>query len=77
MRPARRRRRARLTFQNPLDGVVSIRDFQRTGVVAFAHGLPFSKVTAGRNNIQGQEASVKQDYLTNCRDAIDDLVAKL
>jgi hypothetical protein len=56
---------------------VEIRDFQTTGVVAFARGLPFSKVVAGKQSIKGQRVQVKQDYLDNSRKSIEQLVDKL
>jgi cellulose biosynthesis protein BcsQ len=58
-------------------GVVDIRDFQTTGVVAFAKGLPFSRVSAGKTSINGHRVQVKADYLANCRSAIEDLVGHL
>lgn len=58
-------------------GFVEVRDFQTTGVVAFAKGLPFSRLTAGRQSVNGQRVDVKQDYLTNARAAMDGVVAKL
>ena len=58
-------------------GFVEIRDFQTTGVVAFAKGQPFSKVVVGKQNINGHRVQVKDDYLKNAKEAIDNLVAKL
>ena len=65
------------TFQKANDGFVDIRDFQTTGVVAFAKGLPFSKVQAKKQNVVKRRVQVKQDYLDNCRKAIEALVKKL
>jgi cellulose biosynthesis protein BcsQ len=62
------------TIQN---GFVEIRDFQTTGVVAFAKGLPFSKVQVGKQTINGHRVQVKKDYLDNAKTAMDDLVAYL
>jgi len=56
---------------------VEVRDFQTTGVVAFAKGLPFSKVKVGKQSINGHRVQVKNDYLVNARGAIDALVNKL
>ncbi|EBV0400517.1 ParA family protein [Salmonella enterica subsp. enterica serovar Hadar] len=64
------------TFSNVDDGFSSIRDFQTTGVIAHAKGQPFSKVRAGKQSINGHRVQVKADYLENCRDAINSLVAK-
>lgn len=58
-------------------GFVEVRDFQTTGVVAFAKGLPFSKLPVGKQSINGHRVQVKEDYLINARKAMEDLVAKL
>ena len=65
------------SFTNVSRGFVEIRDFQTTGVVAFAKGLPFSKVEVGKQTIGGHRVQVNQDYLNNCKKAIEDLVSKL
>ena len=66
-----------VTFQSVNDATVNIRDFQTTGVVAFAKGLPFTKLRAGRHNLPGQEIQIRSDYLSNCIDSMNDLVGKL
>ena len=58
-------------------GSVEIRDFQTTGVVAFAKGLPFSKVQVGKQTINGHRVQVKEDYLENAKHAMEELVARL
>jgi cellulose biosynthesis protein BcsQ len=58
-------------------GFVEVRDFQTTGVVAFAKGLPFSKVQVGKQSINGHRVQVKKDYLDNANDAMKGLVAYL
>lgn len=58
-------------------GFVEVRDFQTTGVVAFAKGLPFSKLPVGKQSINGHRVQVKEDYLVNAKKAMEDLVAKL
>jgi cellulose biosynthesis protein BcsQ len=65
------------TFGNVADGFVEIRDFQTTGVVAFAKGQPFSKVQVGKQTIGGHRVQVKGEYLTNAKSAMSGLVAKL
>jgi hypothetical protein len=65
------------TFANVTDGFVGIRDFQTTGVVAFAKGQPFSKVTSGKQTIGGHRVQVKPEYLANAKTAMAGLVAKL
>ncbi|WP_237763012.1 ParA family protein [Paenibacillus sp. A3] len=65
------------TYSKLYDGFVNIKDFQTTGVVAFAEGTPFSKVITGRHYIMGNEIHIKREYLDSCILAINDLVAKL
>ena len=65
------------SFKTIDSGLVDIRDFQTTGVVAFAKGIPFSKVQAGKTSINGHRVQVKADYLSNCVKAIESLVAHL
>jgi cellulose biosynthesis protein BcsQ len=65
------------TFNKIKDGFAEIRDFQTTGVVAFAKGLPFSKVTVGKQTINGHRVQVKELYLSNAKEAIKELVAHL
>ena len=65
------------TFGNIDDGFVEVRDFQTTGVVAFAKGLPFSEVQVGKQSINGHRVQVKKEYLHNASAAMDDLVARL
>lgn len=65
------------TFSSVSDSNVEIRDFQTTGVVAFAQGIPFTRLKAGKHQLPGREVQVKSDYLTNCIDAMNELVNKL
>ncbi|MBX9870087.1 MAG: AAA family ATPase [Burkholderiaceae bacterium] len=65
------------SFKKIKDGFVEVRDFQTTGVVAFAKGLPFSKVTIGKQSINGHRVQVKDDYLFNSKSAIEMLVERL
>ena len=65
------------TFANIANGMVEIRDFQSTGVVAFARGLPFSQLTAGKQTIGGHRVQVNEDQRQNAISSIDTLVAKL
>ncbi|MFG1373789.1 ParA family protein [Xanthobacter oligotrophicus] len=62
------------TFSKLPNGFVEIRDFQTTGVVAFAKGLPFSRVQVGKQTISSHRVQVKGEYLDNARQAIEDLV---
>jgi cellulose biosynthesis protein BcsQ len=65
------------TFTKMSDATVDVRDFQTTGVVAFARGCPFSKLDAGKQNIGGHRVQVKEEYRQNAIKAIGDLAAKL
>src|ERR1039458_10300584 len=65
------------TFEQVDQGFVDIRDFQTTGVVAFARGCPFYSMTAGRLDVMGQRIQVKEEYRQNCIDSMLALVAKL
>jgi len=64
------------SFTQVNDGFSSVRDFQTTGVIAHAKGQPFSKVRAGKQTINGHRVQVKDDYLQNCRSAINVLTSK-
>jgi hypothetical protein len=65
------------TFPDVHSGLVEIRDFQTTGVVAFARGCPFYALRPGRLDVMGQRVKVNQDYKKLCVDAMNELVAKL
>lgn len=65
------------TFDELSNGVVEIRDFQTTGVVAFARGMPFYNLSAGRMNVGGQRVRVNRDNINNCILAVDQLVNKI
>lgn len=65
------------TFKKIENGFVEIRDFQTTGVVAFAKGLPFSRVQPGKQSINGHRVQVKDDYLANAKKAIKALALHL
>ncbi len=65
------------TFANLSDGFVDIRDFQTTGVVSVAKGQPFYSMNASKPIVGGKRITIKNEYLRNCRNAIDALVAKL
>jgi hypothetical protein len=65
------------TFNAPDQGMVEIRDFQTTGVVAFARGCPISRLQAGKQDIGGHRVQVREDYRMNCMEAVDELVRRL
>lgn len=65
------------TFSSAAEGFVDIRDFQTTGVVAFAKGLPFTKLVAGKQTLNGQRVQVKEDYRINSIESMEFLVSRL
>jgi cellulose biosynthesis protein BcsQ len=65
------------TFSSVKDGVEEIRDFQTTGVVAFAKGTPFYSLPSGRLNINGKRVRVNEPYRLNCVKNIQEVVNKL
>ncbi|GAB2956565.1 AAA family ATPase [Streptomyces heilongjiangensis] len=65
------------TFDKVENGVVDIRDFQTTGVVAFARGCPFYEQRSGRFDVMGKRVRVDGNYLANCVEAVQKLVALL
>ncbi len=65
------------TFQTSDQGVVEIRDFQTTGVVAFARGCPFYSVQPGRLDVGGRRVRVNESMRSLCEDAIDKIVDRL
>ncbi len=65
------------TFDRVADGTVDVRDFQTTGVVAFARGCPFYELPTGRLDVAGQRIQVNQNNVDNCIEAIDTVVDRL
>jgi hypothetical protein len=53
------------------------RDFQTTGVVAFAKGCPISRLPVGKQDIGGHRVQVKEDYRRDCASAVNQIAAKL
>ncbi|MEU1504918.1 ParA family protein [Kitasatospora sp. NPDC005748] len=65
------------TFDATEDGLVDIRDFQTTGVVAFARGCPLYGLQSGRLDVMGHRVTVHEDYRANCVEAMESLTALL
>lgn len=65
------------TFSDVEDGLVNVRDFQTTGVVAFAKGTPLYALKPGKRDVMGQRIVVNAPYQEQCVAAMNDLVAKL
>lgn len=65
------------TFANTAQGSAEIRDFQTTGVVAFAKGLPFSHLKSGKQTINTHRVQVKEDYRQQVMTSVNSMVAML
>jgi cellulose biosynthesis protein BcsQ len=65
------------TFEDISSGIISIRDFQTTGVVAFAQGCPLYALKSGKRNVLGHRVTVHEDYRLNMVKAMDQLAAML
>ena len=68
-----------LSFTSVSEGIVDIRDFQTTGVVAFAKGVPFTKLRPGSYPMPGRPkgTQISRENLENCVEAMKRLVQKL
>ena len=64
-------------FDDLVQGILSVRDFQTTGVVAYARGCPMDQLTAGRKQLQGRRVQVNETQRQLCVDAINTIVEKL
>lgn len=51
-------------------GIVNIRDFQTTGVVAAALGSPFHNLNSGKQDILGETVQLKRENIDNCSNDI-------
>lgn len=65
------------TFKDITKGIVDVRDFGTTGVVAFSRGYPFAAMQTGKLTISGQRVQVKSEYKQQAITAIDEIVSKL
>lgn len=65
------------TFKNVTDGVVDVRDFQTTGVVAFAEATPFSLLSTGVHDIFGNSTQIQKENLKNCILAIKGIANRI
>ena len=64
-------------FATVKEGIVDIRDFGTTGVVAFARGTPFAVMPTGKLTIAGLRVQVKPEYKDDAVEFVDRVVAKL
>lgn len=65
------------SFKHVGSGFVEIRDFQTTGVVAYARGCPFYDLQAGYLNVVNQRVRVNESQRKLCIGAIDSIVGKI
>lgn len=65
------------TFSDVASGVVNVRDFQTTGVVAFAQGTPLYALKPGKRSVLGHRVTVHEDYRLNMVEAMNTLTSKL
>jgi len=65
------------TFENLEKGKFEIKDFQTSGVVAFARGTPFATLQPGTLSIAGQRVRVNADQLNQNKDIVDRLADAL
>ena len=65
------------TFTNANEGLFEIKDFQTSGVVAFARGTPFVSMESGTLSVAGQRVRVNAEQLDQNQKVIAKLAAKL
>ena len=65
------------TFSKVELGLVEIRDFQTSGVVAFARGTPFATMNSGTLSVAGQRVKVNAEQLEQNRRAVEQLASRL
>jgi cellulose biosynthesis protein BcsQ len=66
-----------LTFNSLATGTEKIRDFQTTGVVAFARGMPFYKMKPGKLMVQGKRVAVDAAQIKTRKDEINALATRM
>lgn len=65
------------TFDNIDDGVEEVKDFQTSGVVAFARGTPFVSMNSGTLSVASQRVKVNKEQLDENRKIVDALAKRL
>jgi cellulose biosynthesis protein BcsQ len=66
-----------LNFTSIKDGVLQVRDFQTTGVVAFARGTPFFALQPGKRSVGGRRISIEANQIKDRKDEIELLAKRL
>ena len=65
------------SFSSINDGIIDTRDFQTTGVVAFARGCPFDRLKTGNVQVLSKRIRVNEGQLDSCRDEIKNIVQRI
>lgn len=68
---------ALVAFDDINEGVIEVRDFQTTGVVAFALGKPFFSLQPGRKSVAGRRVVVERNQINDRIKEIEQVAAKL
>ncbi len=68
---------ASFTFSNVADGMFEVRDFQTSGVVAFARGNPFVTMSSGTLSVAGQRVKVNAEQLSENKKVVRKLSKQL
>ncbi len=66
----------KFTFDSVDDGIIEIKDFQTSGVVAFARGTPFALMESGTLSVAGQRVKINKEQLDQNRNIIKDFAAR-
>ncbi|HEX8483971.1 MAG TPA: hypothetical protein VF643_01160 [Sphingomonas sp.] len=65
------------TFCSVSDGIEEIKDFQTSGVVAFARGTPFVSMNSGTLSVASQRVKVNKEQLDENRKIVSSLAKRL
>lgn len=65
------------TFNNTNEGILSVKDFGTTGVIAFAEGTPFCQLRSGLHTINGRDTRVNARMLRECTEDVQEIVNRL
>lgn len=66
-----------LNFSSVKNGVLEIRDFQTTGVVAFARGTPFFALLPGKRTVGGRRVAIDATQIRDRKNEIETLARRL
>lgn len=66
-----------LTFKTLNEGVTEVRDFQTTGVVAFARGTPFFALQPGKKTVGGRRIAIDANQIRDRKRDIKTLASKM